>query len=143
STAPLVLLDGDLNVVAASRSFCEAFGIDPATAPRRSMFELGAGEWDVLQLRSLLEAVVGGEADTAAHEMELKRPGKETRRLVFGAHRLEYGEADGIRVVLSVSDVTEARLSEKHKDDLLREKTILLQELQHRVANSLQIIASV
>ena len=44
---------------------------------------------------------------------------------------------------LAVSDVTEARLAERLKDDLLQEKAILLQELQHRVANSLQIIASV
>jgi len=39
--------------------------------------------------------------------------------------------------------VTEARLAEKMNEDLLRDKGILLQELQHRVANSLQIIASV
>ena len=42
-----------------------------------------------------------------------------------------------------MTDVTDARASEKLKDDLLREKAILLQEVQHRVANSLQIIASV
>jgi len=143
STEPLVLLDGDLNVIAASRSFCQAFEIDPETVPGRSMFDLGAGEWGVGQLRSLLKATVDGDADTAAYEMDLKRPDKETRRLVLGAHKLEYGEADGIRIVLSVSDVTDLRESEKRKDDLLREKAILLQELQHRVANSLQIIASV
>ena len=48
-----------------------------------------------------------------------------------------------MRLLLSVSDVTDARLAERLKDDLLREKAILYQELQHRVANSLQIIASV
>ena len=48
-----------------------------------------------------------------------------------------------MRLLLAVSDVTDARLAEKLKDDLLREKAILFQELQHRVANSLQIIASV
>jgi two-component sensor histidine kinase len=42
-----------------------------------------------------------------------------------------------------VSDLTEARIAEKLKDDLLREKAVLLQEVQHRIANSLQIIASV
>jgi len=143
STAPLVLLDGDLTVVAVSRSFCQAFGIDQASAPGRSIFDLGAGEWDVRQLRALLKATVDGHADIDAYEMDLNRADRETRRLVIGARKLDYADVDGIRVVMSVSDVTDARLSEKHKDDLLREKTILLQELQHRIANSLQIIASV
>src|SRR6202043_2137788 len=52
------------------------------------------------------------------------------------------GGAD-IRLILSVADVTDARAALKQKDDLLREKDVLLQELHHRVANSLQIIASV
>ncbi len=48
-----------------------------------------------------------------------------------------------MRLLLGMSDVTAAKASEKLKNDLLREKAILLQEVQHRVANSLQIIASV
>jgi two-component system, sensor histidine kinase PdtaS len=45
--------------------------------------------------------------------------------------------------VLAATDVTATRLAEEQKDALVREKQVLLQELQHRVANSLQIIASV
>jgi two-component sensor histidine kinase len=44
---------------------------------------------------------------------------------------------------MTICDVTEARLAERIKDELVREKAVLLQEVQHRVANSLQIIASV
>src|SRR3546814_14645476 len=65
------------------------------------------------------------------------------RRLVLNAQKLDYGDTEQVRLLLTISDVTEARISEKLKDDLLREKAIPLQELQHRVANSLQIIASV
>jgi two-component sensor histidine kinase len=75
--------------------------------------------------------------------MDLVRKDREPRRLVLGAHKLDYSDAENIRIVLSVADVTEARLADKLRDDLVREKQILLQELQHRVANSLQIIASV
>ena len=40
-------------------------------------------------------------------------------------------------------DVTRRREADREKDDLLQAKEILLQEMQHRVANSLQIIASI
>lgn len=150
STAPLVLLDGSFAVIAGSSSFFHAFQIDPAAAEGRKIFDLGAGEWDVRQLRSLLRATADGHAQIDAYEMDLTRGGQDSRRLVLNAKRLEYGDSDEIRLLLAVADVTDARLAEKLKvetlrqhDDLLREKAILLQELQHRVANSLQIVASV
>ena len=144
STAPLVLLDGDLNVIAASASFFKAFQIDPAGAVGEPFLGLGDGEWNLPRLRSLLTATLSGAADVDAYEMDLKsaRLGG-IRCLLLNAHLLAYGEGAAVRLLLGMSDITEARASEKLKDDLLREKAILLQEVQHRVANSLQIIASV
>ena len=143
SNAPLLLLGGDLTVVAASASFCHAFQIDPASVPGCKLAGLGKGEWHVPQLGALLEATVAGHAAIDSYEMDLKRQGQETRRLVLNVQKLDYGDAANIRLLVSVADVTDARLNEKLKDEMLREKAILLQELQHRVANSLQIIASV
>ena len=143
SDAPLVLLDGDLKVLAASASFCRAFQIDPADVPGRAFSALGQGEWDVPQLNSLLEGTASGAAEVHAYEFDLNRDGQGSRLLVLNAHKLDYDDEGQIRLLLAVEDVTEARASEKLKDDLLREKAILLQEVQHRVANSLQIIASI
>jgi len=72
STAPLVLLDGDLNVIAASASFFKAFQIDPAGAVGASFLDLGDGEWNLPRLRSLLTATLSGAADVDAYEMDLK-----------------------------------------------------------------------
>src|SRR5580693_1248971 len=143
SAAPLVLLDGQLNVIGVSASFSHGFQIDPVTATGQSFFALGVGEWDVPQLRSLLELTLSGSTEIDAYEMDLNFAGEAPRALVLNARRLEYPVGARAMLLLTVSDVTEARLSEKLKDDLVREKTILLQEVQHRVANSLQIIASV
>jgi len=143
SKAPLILLDEDLNVLAASDSFCRIYEIAPPGATGVKLAELGAGEWDVPQLDSLLRATAAGDAAIDAYEMDLVREGKKPCRLVLNAHKLDYFDADQIRIVLAVTDLTAARLAEKIKDDLVREKEILLQELQHRVANSLQIIAAV
>ena len=143
SKAPLLLLDDEMVVIGASDSFCNTFNLDPATIANRKLADLGAGEWDVPQLNSLLRATIAGAAEIDAYEMDLVREGKATRRLVLSAHKLDYFNTEKVRVVLAATDVTPTRLAEKQKDDLVREKQILLQELQHRVANSLQIIASV
>jgi two-component system, sensor histidine kinase PdtaS len=143
SEAPILLLDGALRVIAASRSFARAFLIDPSRIAGHSLFTLGAGEWDVPQLRSLLKATLSGVAKVDAYEMDLKRPEHPPRRLVITAHQLDHGDPANLKLLLSIADVTDARLAQRLMEDLLREKAILYQELQHRVANSLQIIASV
>ncbi len=143
STAPLLLLDGVCIVVAVSASFTAAFALQPDAILGRSVFALGDGEWDVPRLRSLLTATASGGASVPAYEIDLKMPGRGQRRLVLNAQKLEYAGSTGSRLLLAVADVTDARLSERIKDDLLREKAVLMQEIQHRVANSLQIIASV
>ncbi len=143
SDAPLLLLDGDLEVIAASNSFGRAFGVETAGARGHSIFDLGAGEWDLPKLRSLLSATASGHAAIDAYEMDLTAHEGEIRRLVIKAEKLDYGDADVARLLVTVCDVTDARAAEKLKDDLLRERAVLLEEIQHRVANSLQIIASV
>ncbi len=96
------------------------------------------------QLLLLLRSIAAGSPEIEAYEMDLVRPDEPTCRLVLSAHKLDYeGEEGDTRLVLAVTDVTAARLADKLKDELLHEKQVLMQELQHRVANSLQIIASV
>jgi two-component sensor histidine kinase len=143
SGAPLLLLDAGARVIAASSSFCLAFTVDPATIEDRAFKDLGAGEWDVPLLASLLRSAVDGAAPVEPYEMDYQREGLAPRRLVLRAQKLDYSDAENVRILLAISDVTDARISEKLRDDMVREKDILLRELQHRVANSLQIIASV
>ena len=144
SEPPLLLVDGEQNIVAASASFCRTFQIEPKGLEGRALSSLGKGEWDIPQIGSLLTSTIAARAqEIEAYETDLKRPGRETRHLVLHARKLAYGDEDNIRVMLTISDVTEARFNQRFADDLVREKGVLLEELQHRVANSLQIIASV
>ena len=144
SSAPLLLLNGDdLTLIAASKSFCSAFQINPATVSGLPIGALGAGEWDLPQLISLLRATAAGYAQVEGYEIDLCRKAHEDRRLIINPQKLDYGNEENVKLLVSVSDVTDARIAARLKDDMLKERTVLLQELQHRVANSLQIIASV
>jgi two-component sensor histidine kinase len=143
SETPLVLLDGSLTIIAASLSFCRAFEINQAQVSGKRISTLGKGEWDTPQLVALLEATAYGLAEVKAYEFHLASDGQKPRVLILNAHRLDYDDKEQTRVLLAVADVTDARANDKLKDELLREKVVLLQEVQHRVANSLQIIASI
>jgi two-component sensor histidine kinase len=150
SSAPLLLLDGGLLVIAASASFSGAFEVDGASIVGRKLSDLGNGEWSIPQLSSLLKATASGHANIDAYEMDLALKNHGARRLVVNAQKLDYGFGNSVRLLVAISDITEARLAERLKETMLREmadiqqdKAMLLQELQHRVANSLQIIASV
>ena len=143
SNEPLLLLSENQTIVAASASFCRVFEIDPATLPGRRLSEIGKGEWAMPKLASLLQATASGIAQIEAYELDLVRANKKARSIVVNARTLDDGDTSRVRLLLAVTDVTEARAAARLNADLIREKDILLQEIQHRVANSLQIIASV
>ena len=150
SAMPLLLLNDQLVVKAASETFCRAFDLRIDAVVGTSLFALGGGEWNRPQLRTLLEATASGHAAIDAYEFELKRADKQDRILSLNAHSLDHAGNDAVRLVLAVSDITAIRNAEnaaraqvQQNDTLVHEKQVLLQELNHRVANSLQIIASI
>jgi len=136
SDTPLLLLSANTTVLAASRSFCQSFGIEQARATSVPLSALGQGEWDVPQLDALLRATASGFAAVEGYEMDLHRRGHSVQRLRINVHEVDYVSEAGALVLLSAIDISETRRRDRQKD-------ILLQELQHRTANSLQIIASV
>lgn len=143
SPTPLLLLDGELRVAGASQSFCEAFRIDPTTAVGKTLLELGAGEWDLPQLRTFLNAIAGGKPQATALEAELAWPGVEPRCLCIHARLLVYEDLSQPRLLVAIADVTDARASERAKDEVVERLSVLLHEVRHRVANSLQIVSAV
>ncbi|OWQ92669.1 sensor histidine kinase [Sphingopyxis witflariensis] len=143
SDAPLLLLDENLAIVAASDSFCAAFGIDPDTVTGQTIYDLDHHHWDLPRLHSLIEATLSGAAEVEAYEMEIKTSAGAVRCVVIKAQRLDYGDGLNTRMVVTVIDVTEERQNEKRHKELVHANAALLHEMQHRVANSLQIIASI
>jgi two-component sensor histidine kinase len=136
SHLPLLLFDRDLRVVCASRSFSGAFGIAAHLTDGRTLDSLGAGEWAFPQLRELLESALTGSLDISPYETDLSAGSAEPRRLLLNVQRVDDDRERGPLVMLSIEDVTESRRADGQIASLLL-------EMQHRVANSLQIIASV
>ena len=139
---PLIVLDKDLRVVAASRSFYVKFTTNPNDTQGKHFYELDDSEWDIPELRLLLGKIIPDHGAMDAYELEHDFPRIGRRVLLLNARIVHYEKAH-TNILVGIEDVTVQRDLERDKDNLLRQKDVLLDELQHRVANSLQIIASI
>lgn len=143
SRVPLLLLDNRLVVMMASRSFAAIFGGDPSQMTGRPLATLGSGEWGGERLQQQLADVIATGEPVADHEFDLRPKGRPNRRLSLDAEAVD-DAMDGERfLLLSLTDLTPIRAQMKAEQDRIDERDVLFRELQHRIANSLQIISSV
>jgi chemotaxis protein methyltransferase CheR len=147
---PLLVLDKDLRVLAASRSFYRTFKVAPNITQGQFLYSLGDGQWDIPGLRLLLEKIVPEHGVMDDYEVEHQFPEIGMRTMLLNARKVFYEGNSHTTLLLGIEDVTERRASDREREDmlrklqaLLREKDVLLQELEHRVGNSLQIIAAI
>jgi PAS domain S-box-containing protein len=140
---PLLVLDQDLRVVTANRAFYQAFRMKRQDVHGRPVYGLGDGQWDIPELRLLLEGVAPQHAAMEAYEVERDFPIIGRRSMLLNARELFFQKNSRKLILLAIEDVTDRRAAEREITNLLQQKETLLQEMQHRVANSLQIIASI
>jgi len=140
---PVLVLDEELRVIAASRSFYTAFRVSAEDTQGRLLYALGDGQWDIPKLRVLLENIIPEHGVMEGYEVEHEFPDLGQRTMCLNARQVFYQGGANRTILLGIEDITERRILEREKEELLRQKGVLLEELQHRVANSLQIIASI
>ena len=140
---PLLVLDPDLRVIAASRSFYRTFGVTRRKTEGQLVFELGDGQWNIPGLRTILEDIIPKRRTVESFEVEHEFPSIGRRVMLLNARRVFNEDGAASAILLAIEDITRRREAEREKDDLLQQKEILLREMEHRVANSLQIIASI
>jgi two-component system, chemotaxis family, CheB/CheR fusion protein len=85
----LVVLDGDLNVISANRSFYTRFRMTPENTEGRSFYELSEGRWDVPELRRLLEEILPEKNSFENFQMEHEIPGMGRQKLTLNARRIQ------------------------------------------------------
>lgn len=140
---PLLVLDEDLRVVAASRSFYLTFKVQRQDVQGRPIYALGDGQWNIPELKVLLEEILPQHTVMEAYEVQHDFAGIGRRIMLLNAREVFTQSDAHALILLAIEDVTDRRAAEQEMAELLQQKEILLQEMQHRVANSLQIIASI
>ncbi|MBI3128550.1 MAG: PAS domain-containing protein [Candidatus Tectomicrobia bacterium] len=88
---PMLVLDGDLRVVSANQSFFRVFRGGPERAGGKLVYELAGGEWDIPDLRRLLNEILTNSAAFNDFEVEHEFPEIGRRRFLLNARRMSGG----------------------------------------------------
>ncbi len=135
---PLLILKRDLRVEAANPAFYEHFRVDAQQTIGREVYDLGSGQWDIPELRRLLDEVLRKDTIVKDYRVDHKFEGLGRRVMLVNANRLDRdgGEA---WIVLAIVDTTEIELAKEYSDkivDALRDPFLILHwDLRVKTAN--------
>ena len=147
---PLLVLDSSLKILFASAPFHKTFQISPQATPDQLLFALDNGAWNIPALHILLERSLVDQTIVEGFLVEQTFPRIGPRIFLLHARKVLDTDEGHALILLGFEDITERRAIEQEKallqlrtDELLGQKEMLLAEMQHRIVNSLQIIASI
>src|SRR6201996_8389835 len=109
---PLLILDTTLRVRSGNRAFYQTFRVSPDETENRLIYELGNGQWDIPDLRTLLEDIVPKSSVFNDFQLEHDFPAIGRRVMLLNARKLQAGH-HGELLVLAMEDVTERRHAEE------------------------------
>ncbi len=147
---PFLVLDSQFSVLTASRHFYETFKTNATKTIGVPLYDLAGGQFDLPPLRAALATIIPQHTAIDGFEIACDLPEAGRRVLLLNARSVRYEDGANTSILLAFTDITARRAVERDKaallartEELLRQKQVLLQEMEHRVANSLQIIASI
>jgi len=109
---PLLILDETLRVRSANRAFYQTFHVSSEETEGQLIYELGNGQWDIPDLRTLLEDIVPRSSVFQDFELEHTFPVIGRRVMLLNARKLQAGQ-HGELLVLAMEDVTPRKRAEE------------------------------
>ena len=143
---PLLILDTTLRVQSANRAFYRTFHVTAAETEKRLIYELGNGQWDIPDLRTLLEDIVPKSSVFSDFELSHDFPVIGRRVMLLNARTLRPGSHAEL-VVLAMEDVTERRgaeevvsMAKEAAETANKTKSLFLANMSHELRTPLNAI---
>ena len=143
---PLLILDSSLRVHSANGAFYQTFHVSAEETENQLIYELGNGQWDIPDLRTLLEDIVPTSSVFNDFELEHDFPVIGRRVMLLNARKLREGSHAEL-LVLAMEDVTERRRAEgevatakEAAETANRTKSLFLANMSHELRTPLNAI---
>ena len=103
---PLLVLDADLRVISANQSFYQTFQVEPEETKKQLLYDLGNRQWDVPELRRLLEGLLRKEKQFNNYKVEHNFPKIGHRVMRLNARRITREDLGTQMILLAIEDIT-------------------------------------
>lgn len=133
---PLVMLDESFRVLSANPAFYTTFSASRDETIGVGLPDLGNGQWNIPELRLLLEQVIPRSTSVIDYEVRAAFPHIGLRTILVSAQRLSHPDSGQRILLLTIEDATEKRQADEDKD-------ILIGELNHRIKNLLAVTRAI
>ncbi|MDO8292108.1 MAG: chemotaxis protein CheB [Gallionella sp.] len=102
---PLIVLDGTLQVISASRSFYRIFQTTPENTVGHPLYELGDRQWDIPALRELLETILPRDQSFDGYLVEHDFPAIGHHKMLLNARRIVSNTGDTQLILLAMESL--------------------------------------
>lgn len=104
---PLIILNADLKIEMANKSFYDIFKVKPDETMGRFIYDLGNRQWDIPKLRKLLEEILPNNASFDGFVIEHDFPNIGKRIMILNARRIPRPPAKPRIILLAIEDITD------------------------------------
>lgn len=109
---PVLILDKDLRVMAGNECFYKTFKVDPKDTNKKIVYELGNGQWNIPELKKLLEDILPKDTFFKGFEVTHEFPLIGRKVMILNARQIHFKEDTTSElfppiIMLAIEDVTE------------------------------------
>lgn len=133
----LLVLDSHFRVLLASPGFYKTFEVKREETESRLLWELGSGQWNILQLRELLEKVLPEKQEVVDYEVEHDFPSIGRKTMLLNARQLYPTESGSPKILLVIEDITARKVEEEKSHQLTARLMTTAEDERKRIAREL------
>jgi two-component system CheB/CheR fusion protein len=112
---PLLVLDAELRVERANRTFYDSFRVRREETEGRFFNDLGNGQWDVPALREALQSILADDREIQSFEVEREFPQIGRRTMALNARRVRWDGRGAEKILVALEDRTEVKRAEEER----------------------------